>query len=92
MPRDHRPVLPGLDLSREIEQVEAATLGDTLVFADDAGFRAMAVCHVGPGTEAGSGACYVKFGAVRPGPDAGRSFERLLDGCDALAVSQRARC
>jgi hypothetical protein len=43
------------------------------------------VCHCGGGTEAGSGACYVKFGAVRPGPAAAAGFERLLEACEAMA-------
>jgi hypothetical protein len=55
---------------------------------------AFAVCHCGGGTEAGSGTCFVKFGAARPGPSAalrasarrlrgraaGRGLERLLVG------------
>ena len=64
-------VYPGLDLSREIEAVRAQRLGDTVLIDDDAGLQGLAICHVGAGTEAGSGACYVKFGAVRPGRDAG---------------------
>ena len=46
----------------------------------------MAVCHVGAGTEAGSGTCYVKFGAVRPGPGAERWFGVLIDACHVLAA------
>ena len=47
-----------------------------------------AVCHCGPGTEAGSGTCFVKFGAARPGPGAGAAFERLLDACEGLAAAR----
>ncbi len=47
-----------------------------------------AVCHCGPGTEAGSGACYVKFGAVRQGLAAGQFFDRLLGVCEALALAE----
>ncbi|HEY6684524.1 MAG TPA: hypothetical protein VI030_16200 [Propionibacteriaceae bacterium] len=43
-----------------------------------------AVCHCGAG-EAGSGTSFIKFGAVRPGPEAGARFERLLDACEELA-------
>jgi hypothetical protein len=32
----------------------------------------------------------VKFAAARPGPDAGKVFERLLDVCEALAVEHRS--
>ena len=80
----------GLDLTREIVAVETQRLGDTIVVTDDQGVSAMAVCHVGPGTEAGSGACYVKFGAVRPGSDASDRFEQLLDGCEVFAASRQA--
>jgi hypothetical protein len=48
----------------------------------------LAVCHCGPGTEAGHGKCYVKFGAVRPGPTAEAHFARLLDACAALAADR----
>ena len=44
----------------------------------------------GGGTEAGGGACYVKFGAVRPGANANQNFARLLDACEALAASRKA--
>jgi hypothetical protein len=50
----------------------------------------VAICHVGAGTEAGSGACYVKFGAVRPGPDAERRFGLLIDACHGLAAERGA--
>jgi hypothetical protein len=80
-----------LDVSREIEQADLQNLGDTVLVADDAGLAAFGVCHIGAGTEAGSGVCYVKFGAVRPGPAAGRSFERLLDACAELAAQRGAK-
>jgi GNAT superfamily N-acetyltransferase len=78
----------GLDVSGEIRAVASQDLGDTVLLRDDSGLAGLAVCHCGAGTEAGSGACYVKFGAIRPGPDAGRNFERLLDACEALAVAE----
>jgi hypothetical protein len=46
----------------------------------------LAICHCGAGSEAGGGACYIKFGAVAPGPDAALQFERLLDACESLAA------
>jgi hypothetical protein len=46
----------------------------------------LAVCHCGPQTEAGSGACYVKFGAVRSGPQATAHFAELLSACESLAA------
>jgi hypothetical protein len=83
-------VHPGLDLGLEIRGVAAQRLGDTVLVADGSRVDALAVCHVGPGTEAGSGACYVKFGAARPGPDAGERFARLLRACDAFAAARGA--
>jgi hypothetical protein len=32
--------------------------------------------------------CYVKFGATRPAADAKQGFNRLLDACEELALSQ----
>ena len=78
----------GLDVSGEIRAVASQDLGDTVLLRDDSGLAGLAVCHCGAGTEAGSGACYVKFGAIRPGPDAGRNFGRLLDACEALAAAE----
>ena len=52
---------------------------------DNSKLAGLAICHCGAGTEAGSGACYIKFGAVRPGSNAGRVFDRLLDACETLA-------
>ena len=40
-------------------------LGDTVLIDDGAGLHGVAICHAGAGTEAGAGACYVKFDAVR---------------------------
>ena len=41
-------------------------------------------------TEAGSGACQVKFAAVRPGPHAAAQFERLLDALERFAAQRGA--
>jgi hypothetical protein len=79
-------VFEGLDLGGEIAAVAAQRLGDTVLLWGSAGLAGLAVCHLGPGTEAGSGSCYLKFGAVRPGPAAGEDFERLLEACEKLAA------
>ena len=79
-------IYDGLDVSREIMAVIDQQLGETVLLADDAGIEAFAVCHIGPSTEAGSNRCYVKVAAVRPGPNARRSFGDLLDACEDLAV------
>ena len=79
-------VYPGLDVSREIASVLAQGLGDIVLTDDADGLQGVAICHVGAGTEAGSGTCYVKFGAVRPGPGAEERFGLLIDACHALAA------
>jgi len=83
-------LFPGLDLACEIDGVRANGLGDTVFVEDGERLAGFAVCHVGPGTEAGSGTCYVKFGAVRGGGIARRDFERLLDACEALGAASGA--
>lgn len=79
-------VFPGLDLEREIAAVEDQGLGDTVLLREDGRLVGMAVCHCGGGSEAGSGACFVKFGAVPPGDGGAERFGRLIEGCEALAA------
>jgi GNAT superfamily N-acetyltransferase len=78
-------IYDGLEVSREIRAVDKQGLGDTIVLSDNSKIVAFAVCHVGPKTEAGSGACYAKFAAVRPGNNAHQMFDRLLDACEKFA-------
>jgi predicted N-acetyltransferase YhbS len=78
----------GLDLSLEINATAEHRFGETLLLRDGNGLIGFAVCHCGAETEAGSGPCYVKFGAVRSGPDAEPSFTRLLAACEAFAVER----
>ena len=77
-------ILDGLDLSTEVCAVGAQSVGDTLLLDGDA----FAICHCGPGTEAGNGSCFVKFAAVRPGPHAERNFDRLLAACESFAAQR----
>jgi len=79
-------IWPGLDLEREIRALDEQGIGETLLI--EGGF---AVCHIGSGSEAGSGSVYVKFGAVRPGADAPQNFARLVSACEALALERGAR-
>jgi GNAT superfamily N-acetyltransferase len=78
-------VYEGLDLQREIVATDTQGLGDTVLLPGESGLDGLAVCHCGAGSEAGADVCYVKFGAVRPGRQAGERFERLLDACEQLA-------
>lgn len=71
----------GLDVSREIETVFNRKLGDTLLIHSGSRLAGLAVCHTGAGTEAGSGTCYVKFGAASQPED----FLNLLQACEAFA-------
>lgn len=103
VPADHREgclracrdltdaIFRGLDLEREIRAVDRHGLGDTILVRDRGDLVGFAVCHSGPGTEAGSGTCYVKFGAVRPGSDAPTLFGTLLDACEHFATTRGLR-
>jgi predicted N-acetyltransferase YhbS len=79
----------GFDVTREVLAVDHQGIGDTLVIWDDSDVAGFAVCHCGPGSEAGGNACYVKFGAVKPGSRAGRLFTSLLKACEAFATSRQ---
>lgn len=81
-------VLPGLDLTREIEAIAAQGVGETVLLNPThvAGF---ALCHIGAGSEAGSDTLFVKFACVRPGDAAG--FSRLIDACEHLAAARGAQ-
>lgn len=74
---------PGLDVSGEIDALLDQKLGEVVT----APRGAFAVCHVGPGSEAGPKAVYIKFAAAR---DAG-SFGALLSACEALAARRGMR-
>lgn len=78
-------VYEGLDLSAEISAVAAYGLGETVLLRVDGRSTGLAVCHFGAGTEGGSGRCYLKFAAARPGASAAANFTSLLNACEALA-------
>jgi hypothetical protein len=80
-------IYEGLDVEREIRAVDKQHLGDTVLTWDGGRLAGFAVCHTGAGTEAGSGKCYIKFGAVRSGPYSTLEFRRLLAACSEFAVS-----
>jgi GNAT superfamily N-acetyltransferase len=83
-------IYAGLDLTDEIGATAAGGLGDTVILAGGDRVEGFGVCHVGKGSEAGSGNAYVKFGAVPRGDGAPRVFARLLDACEAFAKSRGA--
>jgi hypothetical protein len=63
---------------------------ETVLIWREGELAGFAVCHCGPGTEAGDEKCYVKFGAVRSAPSSSALFEQLLDACEALAATRGA--
>ena len=83
-------IYEGLDVEREIRAVDEQQLGETVLIWNGTTLAGMAVCHCGAGSEAGSGNCYIKFGAVRPGPMAALEFRRLLSACREFARSRGA--
>jgi GNAT superfamily N-acetyltransferase len=78
----------GLDLTGEIRLLLAQKLGDVLVTFTRGTLDAFALCHHGPGSEAGTKLCYVKFAAARSGPGAAERFDRLLQALDAFALAR----
>jgi predicted N-acetyltransferase YhbS len=78
-------IYEGLDLEREIVAVRNQRLGDTVLLWEGETLAGIAVCHCGPGTEAGRDTCYIKFGAVRKGSSA-EVLDKLLDACEELAT------
>ncbi|HEY7127795.1 MAG TPA: GNAT family N-acetyltransferase [Ktedonobacterales bacterium] len=81
-------IYEGLDARGEIQAIAKQQLGETVLLWKGAKLVGLACCHCGAGTEAGTDTCYIKFGAVLPGSDAGQQFEQLLHACEALAVAQ----
>src|SRR3546814_15376085 len=54
-------VYPGLDVQSEIRAIARQQIGDTVLIHDGVDLVGFAVCHLGAGSEAGTGAAYVKF-------------------------------
>ena len=81
-------IYDGLNVEREIRAVAEQNLGETVMVWDGSRLAGLAVCHCGAGSEAGSGALYVKFGAARPGLAAEQNFNQLLEACEAFAASR----
>ena len=81
-------IFEGLDVTREIRSIQEQSLGDTVLLWGGDAVDAFAVCHCGQGTEAGANVCYIKFAAVKPGPNSEKVFGRLLDACEALGAER----
>jgi GNAT superfamily N-acetyltransferase len=78
-------IYKGLNVEHEIGAVANQGLGETILLWDKDQLAGFAVCHTGAGTEAGAGACYIKFGAVHPRRNREENFNRLLDACDEMS-------
>ena len=83
-------IFPGLSLDTEIRSAADQELGETVLVREDGQVSGFAICHVGKGSEAGSGNAYLKFGAVRGGEGAGERFDRMLAACEAMASARGA--
>jgi ribosomal protein S18 acetylase RimI-like enzyme len=81
-------IFAGLDVAHEIRAVQDQRLGDTLLVWNGGELDALAVCHAGAGTEAGSQTAYIKFAAVRPGAAAAETFVRLLGSSERFAAER----
>jgi hypothetical protein len=81
-------IYKGMDWEHEIIAVRNQKLGDTILLWDGEILVGVAVCHCGPGTEAGGDTCYVKLGLVRSGSNADSFFDMLLDAVEELAISR----
>lgn len=70
--------------------LENQKLGETIVLKEDDGIETIAICHVAPNTEAGSGTCYIKFSAVKPGSNSAKPFDSLLSAYEQYTHLQNA--
>lgn len=80
-------IMPGYDPTRQIEAVARLQLGETVLVGDN-DLESFAICHCGENTEAGPGNCYIKFAAVRPGPDLDARTARLMDAVESMALAR----
>lgn len=78
-------IFAGLDLTREIDTLLTHRLGEVILVVEGSRVAGFAICHAGAGSEAGSGMAYLKFAAVRPGPQAAALLTRLIEACNHFA-------
>ena len=82
-------IYEGLNVEHEIRAVANQNLGETILLWDNSQLVGLATCHTGAGTEAGIGACYIKFAAVCSGQNAEENFNRLLDACGEMSSAEK---
>jgi GNAT superfamily N-acetyltransferase len=83
-------IFAGLDLTHEIDMVIVQALGDVILLTDGSRVAGFAICHAGAGSEAGTGQAYIKFAAVRSGPDTAKQLTRLIEASNAFAQRRGA--
>ena len=83
-------VFDGLDVTGEILAVGEQETGDTVLLSEGSRLAALAVCHSGAGSEAGSGKALVRFAAVGSGAGARGRLHALLAAVEAWASSRGA--
>ena len=76
---------PGLDLTGPIRATASQRLGDTVLLHREGVLAGFAVCHTGPGSEAGSGVLGVNFAVAEPG-----ALEDLVAATEAYAALRGA--
>ena len=76
---------PGMELRDELATVLAHPTADAIVLIEGSAIAGFAICHVGLGSEADTGTVYLKFAAARPGHNAARDFQRLIDAANDFA-------
>jgi predicted N-acetyltransferase YhbS len=75
----------GFDPTPEVRAIAAQGLGETILLTGTGGLEGFAACHLGDGTEAGPGNCYVKIAAVHGGSGAPLRLERLVAAVEGYA-------
>ena len=80
----------GMDLHDEIATVVAHPASDAIALIEGSTIAGFVLCHFGPGSESDAGTVYAKFAAARPGPNAARDFQRLIDAANDFAYRNGA--
>jgi GNAT superfamily N-acetyltransferase len=82
-------VYEGLDVQVELEAVLSLGLGEVVALTEGSTLVGLAICHLGPNTEAGTGVCCLKWAAVLPGASAEARLIRLVTACEHLAAEHK---
>ena len=75
----------GMDLRDELASAIAHPTSDAIMLIEGSTIAGFVICHFGSRSEADTGVVYAKFAAARPGPNAARDFQRLIDAANDFA-------